>query len=636
MHRTPSLLLAAVAAALIGTLPGAHAAPTHAIGLYGPQDIKLGPNDPFPYANPDAPKGGHLNMRSGNFTKLNPVSLKGLTAPLLDLIFENATVKSETDDEPATAYGHLVESIVLSDDHLSMVYKIRPEARFSDGQPVTAADFVFSFEIMQNPEYNPVAKQYFADIKSVTAVDAHTVKYEFARQNQELPLITGEMTILPKHVYGAPGKEFGKDFDTVAVGSGPYVIDKFEFGKFLTVRRNPEWWGRNLAKSKGCHNFDTITAKVYLEDVAMKEAFKGGEFDALWVSSSKDWALDFQGPYVQKNYIVRSEYKHSRPVSMQGFVFNLRRPQFQSLITRYAIAEVFDFAWSNTNLFYRQYTRTRCFFENSPDLTNVAPPTGKLKDYLQDLRDKYPRDKYEQTAVPKPAIEKPLQAPGEGLSAAESAKHAQELLESAGWMRGPDGMRKRNNGQRLAFELLLYDPMFQRVVEPFKQRLAEIGVDMTVNILQPAEYEKRERAFDYDMVLNVYSHSRSPGNELIGYFGSQVADTPGSQNLMGLKNPAVDAVLNQLVLAKTRAELAFQAQALDHILTSSALMVPNWHLNYDRTLVWNKFGQPRVYCSQRYFESIVRDLWWADPAAEQRLKEAMGKGEALPKAASTP
>jgi len=619
----PCLLLT-VGFALAGARLAAE--PGYGIGLYGSQDLKLGPNDPFPYVNPEAPKGGALVMGAllQSFTKLNPYSLKGVAAPLLELIFETPTVKSDADNEPASAYGHLVESIDLAPDRLSMIYKIRPEAAFSDGKPVTADDFVFSFELMKDPEFHPVLKQYFADIKSVTRVDERTVRYEFARVNQELPLITGEMPILPKHIYGAPGKVFGKDFDTVAVGSGPYVLDRYEFGKFITVKRNPKWWARDLPRSRGCHNFDTITTKVYLDGVTIKEGFKGGEFDAYMPNSSKDWANDFRGPFVQKNYILRREIPHSRPVNMQGFVFNLRRPLFQSQKTRFALAMVFDFPWSNANLFFNQYTRTRCFFENSPDLTDLKPPEGKLKDYLLDLR-----QRYGVLAVPKPALEQPLSAPGDGQAADENLRQAEMLLESAGWKKGPDGIRERG-GQRLAFELLLSDQQWERIAEPYQQRLRQIGAEMRVKAMQPAEYEQRERAFNYDMVLGLYGHSRSPGNELLGYFGSQAADTQGSQNLMGLKNRAVDEILSRLVQARSRADLAFQAQALDKILTGSALIVPHWYIACDRSLVWNKFDRPKRYCPQRYFEYVVRDFWWAAPDKEKRLKEAMAKNEPLP------
>ncbi len=606
------------------------APPQYGISLYGPEGLELGPDDPWPYVNPDAPKGGWLNMHTGNFTTLNPYVLKGLPAPLVSLIFESPTVHSYAENEPFSEYGHLAESIELADDRMSLIYHLRPEARFSDGQPVTADDFVFSFEIMQHPQYSPLYRQYYADISSVEKIDDHTVRFLFARQNQELPLIAGQMPILPKHVYGAEGKDFGTDFDTVAVGSGPYVIDSFEFGKYITIRRNPEWWARELPRSQGCYNFDLITAKVYLDDVSRKEAFKGGDFDAMLVSVSKDWALDFKGPFVQKNYILRREIPHDRPVGMQGFAFNLRRPVFASHKTRFALAMVFDFPWTNRNLFYDQYTRTRCFFENSPDMTNVDPPQGRMLTYLQQLREQYGPEN-----VPRMALDKPLQAPGQGQSPELNMRQAEILLESVGWKRGPDGIRSRN-GERLEFEVLLLDRHWERIAEPYQKQLRELGAEMKITVMQPAEYEKRVRAFDFDMIVMVYSHSRSIGNEQLYYFGSSAADTEGSMSVNGLKNPAVDEVLAKLVAAGTRDELVFYGQVLDRILTSSTIVVPHWHITVDRTLVWNRFGQPLVHCGQLPSEMVIRDYWWYDPERAERLSEAMSAGIPLPTDATSP
>lgn len=613
-------------AGLLVVATTAVAEPRYALGLYGPEDVKRGPDAPFPYVNPAAPQGGALVMRSGPFTKLNPYSLKGVPAPLVDLIFESGAKASAADDEPFTVYGHLWESMDLAADRLSMTCRIREHARFSDGQPVTAEDFVFSHQLMKDPEFHPMYRQYFAEIQAVTAVDARTVRFQFARRNQELPLIAGELPVLPKHVYGVPGRQFGRDFDTVAVGSGPYVIQAFEFGKYITVRRNPDWWARDLPRCRGTHNFDRITARVYLDDVAMKEAFKGGAFDVFMPNSSKDWALDFHGPFVQKNYILRREIQHRRPVGMQGFAFNLRRPLFQSLKTRYALAMVFDFPWSNANLFYNQYTRTRCYFENSPDLTDTAPPAGRLKDYLNDLRRRHGAE-----AVPKMALNDPLAAPGAGQSAADNLRQAESLLEAAGWRRGADGIRVKG-GQRLAFDMLLASDQFLRIIEPYRQRLRELGAEMSVSVLQPAEYEKRERAYEYDMALAVYPHSRSPGNELLGYFSSAAAGLPGGQNLTGLRNPAVDEVLDRVVQARSRADLAFQIHALDRLLTSNVQLVPNWYVNFDRTLLWNKFGLPERLCTQTYFETTVRDFGWADPGRARRLEDARATGVPLPAA----
>jgi len=612
---------------LAAALPAAvaRAEPAYALGLYGPADVKRGPAEPFPYVNPAAPKGGRLNLRAqAPFTKLNPFSLKGVPAPLLDLVFESAGISSGADDEPFTVYGHLAESFDLAPDRRSLTLRIHPAARFGDGQPVTAADFVFSFEIMRDPEYNPMARQYYADVLRAVAVDARTVRYDFARANQELPLITAQMPILPRHVYGAPGKQFGRDFDQVAVGSGPYVVEQVEFGKFITVRRNPEWWARDLPRSQGRFNFDTITAKVYLDPVPLKEGFKGGEFDVLLVNIAKEWALDYQGPFVQRHYILRREIPHRRPASMQGYVFNQRRPLFQSLKLRHALALAFDFPWSNANLFFNQYTRTRCFFENSPDLTDTAPPSGAVLARLRELR-----AKHGPLAVPKAALEQPLQAPGADLPPAEALRLAGVLLDSGGWVRGPDGIRVRG-GQRLAFELLIDDPTWQRVSEPYQQRLRELGAELAITLLQPPEYEKRLRSYDFDLVVAVFGHSRSPGNELLGYFGSAAAAAPGGANLAGLRNPAVDEVLDGLVRATSRAELAFHCRLLDRLLVAETLLVPHWHLNRDRVLAWNKFGRPARHCSQEFFESVVRDTWWADPERERRRRAAMARGEALP------
>ena len=595
----------------------------YAISIYGSEGIALGADEPFPYVNPDAPKGGRLLLSSGNFTTLNPYTLKGLANALAMLVFETPTIGSNTDEESFTSYGHLVESIEVAEDRLSITYKIRPEARFSDGEPVTADDFVFSAELVHDPEYDPFYKRYFADLKKAVKIDEHTVRFEFEKVNQELPLIVGQLPILPKHVYGAPGKDFGRDFDTVAIGSGPYVVEDYEFGKFITVRRDPDWWAKDLPRSQGRYNFDEITARVYREDVARNEAIKGGEFDALYVNVAKDWALSFTGPFVEKNYIQRHTIPHNRPVSMQGFVFNLRKPIFQSHKTRYAIAMVFDFPWTNENLFYGQYTRTRCFYENSPDMTNVSPPAGRVLEYLTDLRERYGDD-----AVPKMALTNPLIAPGQGNSSTKNLKLAEILLDSVGWERGEDGIRRRGD-ERLSFTLLLASPTWVRIAEPYQTRLKKIGVEMKVKVVQPADYQKRVRTFQFDMVTNTYNHSRSIGNEQVDYFGSQSADREGSRNLNGLKNPAVDEVLSKLVAAHSREELVFYGQVLDRILTNSNIVVPHWHLTYDRLLTWNKFGRPEKHCTQLPAIYAVRDHWWYDEEKVQMLKERMAGGEPM-------
>ncbi len=616
-------IIAIILTSLALTIPAIAAEPSYGLSIYGPDGLKLAEDEPFPYANPDAPKGGHLTLRGSTFTKLNPFSLKGVAAPLLDLVFETPTLQSAAENEPFSEYGHLVESMEMADDRLSLIYHLRPEAKFSDGEPVRADDFVFSWKIQSDPQFNPLYRQYFADIAKVEAIDELNVRVEFSRYNQELPLIVGQMPILPKHVYGRTGSEFGADFDEIAVGSGPYIVESFELNRYITVRRNPEWWGRNLPKSQGMYNFDTITAKVYLDDIAMKEAFKGGQFDAFYVTVSKDWALDFKGPFVERNYIVRKEIPHNRPVGMQGFAFNLRRPMFKFREVRYAMALVFDFAWTNKNLFYNQYTRTRCFFENSRDLTNVEPPSDRMREALEVLREKHGDE-----TIPSGALRNPLQAPGQGQTADYNMALAEKLLEATGWKRGEDGIRSKD-GIRLGCEILLLDENWERICEPYKKRLGELGVDLKITRVQPAEFKKRTRVYDFDLITSVVGQGRSIGNELFYYFGSASADQEGGQNVWGLKNPAVDEVIANIVAADNRKDLVFHGNMLDRILMAHTIVVPHWHLTYDRVLFWNKFGYPEHRTSHIFFENFVRDYWWFDPKKNARLEKAMAAGEKL-------
>lgn len=613
-------------AALAVSIYSVHAEPSHGVSVYGIQNIKLKKEDPFPYVNPSAPKGGTLHLGyPAAFSKLNPYSLKGISAPGTDLVFETACIGSAAENEPGTAYGHIVETIDIADDHLSMTYKIRDEAAFSDGKPITSADFVFSFNLMKNdPEYHPQYKQYFADIKNCVAVDTKTVRFDYAQYNQELPLITGDLPILPEHIYGAEGKVFGKDFDLVAVGSGPYIVETYEFQKFITYKRNPDWWAKDLPKSRGTNNFDRITYNCYLDSTPMKEAIKGGDTDVEMVMISKDWATDYHGPFVQKNYLLRWEVPHSRPQGMQGSAFNLRKEKFQSLKTRYALALVFNFDWYNKNLFYGQYQRCNNYFANSPDLTDTKPPEGRIKEMLLDLRGRFGSEH-----VPKAALYKELKAPGEGVAPDIALKQAELLLGSVGWELNEDGYRYRD-GEKFTIKYLIRDQSWNRIIEPYSRRLQQLGIDVEIDLVQTAEYKERLMNYNFDMVTVVYGHSPSPGNEMLNYWSSEAADTPLSSNIPGIKNPAVDELLSKAVKAKTREELAFHIKALDKILTHNVYLVPNWGLTFDRALVWNKFSAPEKHCTMRYIDSVIRDFWWFNDEKAATLEKARAEGKSLP------
>ncbi len=591
------------------------------LSLYGPEGLKYKADEPYSYANTKSVKGGRLVLADfGAFTKLNPLSLKGVPSPGLNgLIFQTAMDSSADDDEAFSQYGALVESVELSEDRMSMIYHIYKDAKFSDGKPVTADDFVFSFNLIQDPEYHPFYKAYFHDIKSAEKIDDHTVKYQFSIFNQELPLITGQMTILPKHIYGEAGKKFGSDFDQVAVGSGPYIVEKYEFGKYITLKRNKNWWAKDLAKNLGRYNFDEITWKIFLDPVAQREAFKGEGYDVIQVNSSRDWALDYQGDYVKKGYYKREKFPHNRVAGMQGFAMNTRNDLFKSRKVRAAVALAFDFEWSNKNLFYGQYTRNQNYFDNNSEMKPQGLPQGNVKTLLENLRQKY------KGHVPKTTLTKPVGAPGEGQALEKNLALASSLLDSAGWKMGPTGIRTKD-GKPFKFKLVLVSPAFQRISEPYKNNLAKIGLDMDIQVVQVAQYEEILRDFKFDMIVANFGQSRSPGNEQRSMWSSEAADTPGSRNMMGIKNPAIDELIDLIVKAGTRKELVDAIQALDRILTHQFYMVPHWYIAYDRAAYWNKFSRPKNNPSQSPIISNIVEWWSYDADLAKKLETARSKG----------
>lgn len=616
-------LLFSICCVIISATAG-HTQPSHGLSLYGATGLKYQSDQAYDYANPHAPKGGRLVLSDfGAFTKLNPASLKGVSAPGVgSLIFQTPMDSSADDAEPFSQYGNLVETVELAPDRMSMIYHLYKNALFSDGKPITADDFIFSFNLIQDPEYHPFYKQYFKDIKSVEKINAHTVKYTFAIFNLELPLITGQMIIFPKHVYGQSGKSFGSDFDEIAVGSGPYVLESYDFGKHITLKRNPNWWGKDLPVNRGRYNFDTVTWKIYLDPVAMREAFKGGDFDAHLVNSSRDWALDYQGDYVKKRYYLREEIKHNRVAGMQGFAMNTRNSIFADRKVRAALAMAFDFQWSNKNLFYDQYTRNECYFDNNPEMKSSGLPTGEVKKILLHLQEKYG------TNVPKTALTKPVGAPGEGQPIQQNIQLANRLLDSAGWKMGADGVREKA-GLRLQFQLLLTSPDFSRIAEPYKNNLLKVGALMDIKVVQVAEYEERLRNFTFDLIVANFPQSRSPGNEQRSMWGSEAANTPGSRNYMGIKNPAIDELIENVIQAKTRTDLVDNIQAMDRILTHQFYMVPHWYIGYDRVVYWNKLSHPEINPSQSSILNNILEWWWWDDKKASGLEEARKKGEPL-------
>ena len=600
------------------------AAPRHGISIFDPADLKYGPGEPFAYANPAAPKGGRLALAEfGAFTKLNPASLKGvMPSYIADLVFQTPMTSSADDDEAFAQYAGLVDSVDLAEDRRSLVYRISPDARFSDGHPVTADDFVFSFNLVKDPEYHPTYKLLYKDVEGAVKLDDLTVKFTFKPDNPALPLYLGQLWIFPKHVYGANGQSFGADFDETAVGSGPYLVDRYEFQNFITLRRNPDWWGANRAVNRGRYNFDSLTVKIYTDPAAMREGFKGGDFDAQLVNSSRDWALEYKGDFFKKGYYTREEVPHRRVAGMQGFVLNLRRPLFQSRKTRAALALAYDFDWSNRNLFYGQYARNESYFDNNPETRPLGLPEGKVAGILRDLQRRFPQ------SVPETVFTKPVGAPGQGRPVEENLRLAGQLLSAGGWGMGADGIRSRN-GTPFRFQLLLEDPEWMRIAEPYQANLRRIGVDMEIKVVQRAEYEEKLTRFGYDMTGIDFEQGRVPGLDQRSMWGSQAARTPGSRNYAGIENPAIDALIESLVRARNREEWLNALQAMDRILIHQFYVVPHWYIAYDRLVYWNKFSRPRINPSQTSVLNNLIEWWWWDPDRAERLRRAMEQGSPM-------
>ncbi|MFC1477912.1 extracellular solute-binding protein [Candidatus Margulisiibacteriota bacterium] len=603
--------------------------PAHGLALYGPQDLKYRKGQPYKHANVRAPKGGTLTLSSlGSFTKLNPFTLKGVAAPGLGMVFETLVDGSADEDEAFSQYGLLAEKITLPKDRMSITYHLNKKAKFSDGEPLTADDVVFSFNLIKDPEYAPFYKAYFADVLKVEKIDDHTVTFHFKKFNQELPLIMGQLSILPKHIYGIPGKKFGKDFDNmIPVGSGPYIVKAFDYGKYISYRYTPDYWGLDITANKGRYNFDDIIFKIFLDPITEREAIKGGLIDARQVNISKDWALEYKGEYVKKNYMKREEFKHNRVSGMQCYVFNLRNPIFQDINIRKAISAVFDFDYMNKNLFYGQYKRQVCYFDNNREMMSRGPAIGRVRDLLYGLQNKY--NKPGKDYVPDDAIEVgpynigdyPKQLPIE-----QKIKQANKLLSYMGWRYDKNTGARQKNGKVLKFTILISSQTWVRIVNPFIESLKKIGVKADYRLVQPAEYAAAVESFNFDMIVGVFGQSMSPGNEQRDFWASKAADTKGSSNVIGIKNPAIDELIKELINADSRKSLVGHVRALDRILCANFYVIPHWFIDYDRAIYWNRISGPKRYASKSGFTANVLNWWWYDPHKAVRLDDAMKEG----------
>lgn len=579
---------------------------THAISLHGKPRYPAG-FTAFAYTNPAAPKGGDIRLYAlGSFDSLNPFINRGSAADV-GRIYDSLTTASL--DEPFSRYGLLAEKIERDPADASWItYHLNPAARFSDGKPVTAADVVFTYDIIRK-EGDPSYKNYFKDVVKVEALDARRVKFSFRdASNRELPLIVGEMPILPKHYWEK--RKFDSTTLDIPVGSGPYVISKVDAGRSITYARNTNYWGRDLPVNRGQHNFNSITTVYYRDTTVAFEGFKAGQYDFRAENRAKTWATEYDFPALRNGLVKKVEQPHQNSSGMQGFGFNLRRGFFQDVRVREALGLAFDFEWSNRNLFNMAYTRTGSYFSNSELGASGVPSAAELA-LLEPLRKSLPATVFG-------PVQTPPKTDGSGNARAQLLK-AQQLLAAAGWrMQGGKLVNAQN--QPFVFEMLLAQPEFERIVQPFRQNLTRLGIDMRIRIVDVSQYIERMRRFDYDMTVVSFGQSQSPGNEQRDFWSSQAADMQGSRNVLGIKHPAVDRLIDHIVGAPSREALVTASRALDRVLLAHHYVIPHYHVNAYRIAYWDFLERPAT--TPRY--ALGFDAWWVNPQKQARVRGAQG------------
>ena len=553
----------------------------------------------FDYVSPDAAKGGEITLSGlGTFDSLNPYLLKGISAAGLDsLVFETLLEKSL--DEPFSMYGLLADDFYLADDGLSVTFHINPVARFSNGKPVTAEDVKFSFDTLMSKAAHPQFRVYYADIESAEVIDRLTVRFHFKNRNRELHMIAGDLPIFSQDWLDS--KPFEQVDDVPPVSTGPYLVDSYDRGRFIRYRRNPDYWAKKLPVRTGMYNFDKIKFSYYKDSDIALEAFKAGEFDFFFENHSKRWARSHVGPKYDSGEILKAELPHSNNAGMQGFAINIRRDKFKDVRVRKALGLAFDFEWSNNQLFYNQYVRCDSYFSNS-ELASTGLPQGKELELLNQYREQLPTAVFEQEWRPPTTNAE--------YSLRDNLKKARDLLAEAGWT-VQDGELRSALGEAFVINVLLVQKGFDRIFAPYAHNLKKLGIEMSYRAVDDSLYKRRLDTFEFDMVVHSFSQSVSPGNELKNMFHSKASNIHGSQNLPGISDPVVDALIEKIINVESREQLIIAAHALDRVLLHGEYLVPNWYIDKHRIAYRDKYNMPENF--PLYYEPIswLLKSWWA-------------------------
>ncbi|MEL6299390.1 MAG: extracellular solute-binding protein [Pseudomonadota bacterium] len=600
-----SSVAAVASAALLAGVMAASAEPRHGLSTFGelkyPADFKH-----FEYVNPDAPKGGKLALIGTRglitFDSFNGYIVRGDAAQGLSLLFENFSLifdslMTRAFDEPDAVYGLVAESADLADDKMSVTFKLRPEAKFADGSALTAEDVKFSIDILKSKGH-PNLRNLLRGIAKSTVLGPHEIRFDFqGTEVRDLPLSVATQPIFSKAFYA--DREFDKTTLEPPLGSGPYKIGKFDQGKFVTYDRREDYWAKDLPVNVGRYNFEQVRFEYYRERAASLEGLKSGRFDLREEFTSKDWATGYDIPAVNDGRLIRLTLPDGRAAGAQGFFFNMRRDKFKDVRVRKALEMAFDFEWTNRNLFYGLYKRTVSYFQNS-ELLAEGPASPAERALLEPFKGQFDEALLEAAAVP------PV-SDGSGRDR-KLLRQAIKLLDEAGYKRSGAG-RVTPDGKPFTVEFLLFSPSFERIILPYIENLKRIGIQAAIRRVDVAQFQRRMKSFDFDVLTQRFSVTLTPGVGLKTTFGSEAAALEGSFNLAGIADPVVDAMIQHAIDAKSREELVTAVRALDRVLRAGHYWVPQWYKAAHNIAHWDRFARPET---KPPFADGVIDTWWFD------------------------
>ena len=582
--------------------------PVHAVAMHG--DVKYPPGfEHFDYVNPDAPKGGVAKMAAeGTYDSFNPYILKGNPVSGASMMFE--TLLAQSDDEAFSEYGLIAEDIYMPEDRSWVAFTLNEDARWHDGEPITVEDVIWSLNTLKE-QGHPQYRFYYKSVESARKIGPRTVRFEFSDGvNRELPLIVGQLPVLPKHYWTAEGRTFGKSTLDPPLGSGPYKVADHEPGRYVVYERVEDYWGKDLPVNQGRWNFGRVRFDYFRDPTVIREAVKAGNIDFRLENTAKAWANAYDVPPVRQGRLKLAEIEHDQPTGMQAFVMNTRRPPFDDPKVRLAMNYAFDFGWTNQNLFFGQYTRTESYFSNS-ELASNGLPTGREKEILEQFRGRVPPEVFTEEYDPP-------DTDGSGYPR-ENLKKALELLNEAGWVVRDMQLVNAETGEPFRFEFLVNNRSFERVVLPFAANLDKLGIEMDVSVVDSAQYQNRLDSYQFDMILGGWGQSLSPGNEQRSYWGSQAAERNGTRNWAGIQDPVIDELIQMVIGAPSREELVHRTRALDRVLLWHHYVVPNWHLDYWRIAYWDKFARPD---NPPPYALAFLDTWWVVPDKADTIAQA--------------